>query len=48
LILIGIALVFFLVMNFTESKKETTKERIGDAISKTALDTASSIASVAK
>lgn len=46
LFLIVVAVLFMLISNFDNSKKETTRERIGDAVSKTAYDAAETVSDI--
>lgn len=46
LFLLVVAILFLLISNFDNSKKETTRERIGDAVSKTAYDAADTISDI--
>ena len=47
-IFLGIVLLFFFFAHLTESHEETTKEKIGDAISQTAIGAAKQIDSISR
>ena len=44
--LLIVIIVFLLLANFGDSKKETTREKIGDAVTKTAYDAADTVADI--
>lgn len=46
LFLIVVVVLFLLITNYDNSKKETTRERIGDAVSKTAYDAADTVSEI--